>query len=218
MKKPPPSGHRYLPALSRKPRISAARKAPQRLPMPPIATTIRNSTRYWIAKVGDRPTMSIASPPPSAAMPLPKAKVSVNSRSTLMPTDWAMRRLSTAARICAPSSVRSNTSHSSAMNRRPDQDQEDAIGREGAKAEVDRPLEPVRQPHRHRRRAVDEGHRRGRHEHEPDRQHHLVELGRVVEARVEQPLEHDAAGADQPRTRSPAPAGTARRARSSPRS
>ena len=45
-------------------------------------------------------------------MPLPKAKVMVNSRSMLMPSDSAMRRLSTAARICAPMRVRSKPSQS----------------------------------------------------------------------------------------------------------
>ena len=36
----------------------------------------------------------------------------MNSRSILMPSDSAMRRLSTAARICAPMRVRSKPSHS----------------------------------------------------------------------------------------------------------
>ena len=45
-------------------------------------------------------------------MPLPKPKVMANSRSMLMPSDSAMRRLSTAARICAPNRVRSKPSHS----------------------------------------------------------------------------------------------------------
>ena len=48
-------------------------------------------------------------------MPLPNAKVMVNSRSMLMPSDSAMRRLSTAARICAPMRVRSKPSQSPSM-------------------------------------------------------------------------------------------------------
>src|SRR5262249_40948487 len=51
-----------------------------------------------------------AEPAPSAAMPLPNAKVSVNRRAMLIPRDSAMGRLSTAARICAPTSVRSKPS------------------------------------------------------------------------------------------------------------
>ena len=43
-------------------------------------------------------------------MPLPKAKVTVNRRPMLMPSDSAIRRLSTAARICAPIRVRSKAS------------------------------------------------------------------------------------------------------------
>jgi hypothetical protein len=45
-------------------------------------------------------------------MPLPNPKVTANSRSMLMPSDSAMRRLSTAARICAPKRVRSKPNQS----------------------------------------------------------------------------------------------------------
>ena len=61
-------------------------------------------------------------------MPLPKAKVSVNSRSMLMPSDSAMRRLSTAARICAPMRVRSKPSQSPSTMSDADHDQKDAVG------------------------------------------------------------------------------------------
>ena len=47
-----------------------------------------------------------------AARPLPSAKVMMNSRVVLMPTDCAMRRLSTAARTIAPQRVRSTPNQS----------------------------------------------------------------------------------------------------------
>ena len=43
-------------------------------------------------------------------MPLPNAKVNVNKRPMLIPSDSAIRRLSTAARIWAPVRVRSKAS------------------------------------------------------------------------------------------------------------
>ena len=45
------------------------------------------------------------SPPPSPARPEPSAKVSANTRLTLMPRPAAASRLSTAARTCAPKRV-----------------------------------------------------------------------------------------------------------------
>ena len=51
--------------------------------------------------------MSAPSAPPSPASPLPRAKVIMNRRLVLMPTDCAMPRLSTAARTIAPQRVRS---------------------------------------------------------------------------------------------------------------
>ena len=54
---------------------------------------------------GSRPTISIASAPPSPASPEPSAKVEAKVRSTLIPSPPAMRWLSTAARTCAPNRV-----------------------------------------------------------------------------------------------------------------
>jgi len=58
--------------------------------------------------------ISAPSPPPSPASPLPSAKVSVNRRLVLIPTDCAMARLSTVARTMAPQRVRSTPNHKSA--------------------------------------------------------------------------------------------------------
>ena len=74
-----------------------------------------------------------------------------------MPIDCAMRRLSTAARTCAPKRVRSSPSHSAVTSDRAAEDQEAAVGREIADAEIDLAAEPARRLHRLRERAPEIG-------------------------------------------------------------
>src|SRR5581483_8740938 len=70
-----------------------------------------------------------------------------------------------------------------------DNDDEGAIGRHRPHADIDLPGEKLRQRHGERRRPVKIRVAGDRHEGEPDGQQHLIELGRLVEARIEQPLE-----------------------------
>ena len=125
-------------------------------------------------------------------MPLPNAKVIVNRRPMLMPSDSAMRRLSTAARICAPMRVRSKPSQSAEHDDDADRDQHDAVGAVLHEAEIDLALQRRRQGERLAFGPDDERHRGDHDEDQADGEQHLVELGRAVEPRVEQPLEHDA--------------------------
>ena len=124
-------------------------------------------------------------------MPLPSANVIVNSRSTLMPSDSAIRRLSTAARICAPISVRSKREPQQQRDQRADHDQQQAVGAIRGDADVDLALQRLRQDELLVLRPDQQHHERAQREHEADGEQHLVELGRPIEAPVEQPLDRD---------------------------
>jgi len=75
----------------------------------------------------------------------------------------------------------------------PAQDQKAAKRRKAAEAEIDLASQPARRLHRLWRRPPDIGHRRHRHENQPDRQQHLVELVAAIKPAVEKSLDHDAA-------------------------
>ena len=121
----------------------AGRPRPARRPRP------RSGSRRGSAAgtAGSRPRISAPRPPPTAARPLPSAKVSVNRRPTSTPSDCAMRRLSTAARIRAPKRVRSKPSHSAIISTRAGGDQRQAVGAVADEAEVGLAAQPVGQHH-----------------------------------------------------------------------
>ena len=137
----------------------------------------------------------MASPPLRPANPLPTANVIVNKRSTSMPTDCAMRRLSTAANLGADVSAleaipkRKNQS-------RADSDEKDPIGRKRAGAQVKPPGQVIRYADRLRQRPIEIRVGRDRHESQPDGQQNLVEFARVVELRIQCSLKQDADDAD----------------------
>ncbi len=72
---------------------------------------------------------------------------------------------------------------------RDDGDQEQPVGAEVEPEHVHLSAQEVGQPHRLLRRPEEIGRRRDGHEHEADREHHLVEVRGLVEALVERPLE-----------------------------
>ena len=77
-----------------------------------------------------------------------------------------------------------------------DDDQKDAVGAVVNNAEIELPLQRLRQGQRLVLRADQQRDRRDDDEHEPDAEQHLVELGRAIEPGIEQALEHDADRSD----------------------
>ena len=80
-----------------------------------------------------------------------------------------------------------------------DHDQESAIARERAEAEIDVAFEPARQRHRFRDRSVEIGEGGDRHERQADGEQHLFEIGRFVEPPIQAALEQHADRPDQDR-------------------
>ncbi len=136
--------------------------------------------------------MSAPSPPPSAARPEPSAKVSENSRRVSMPTDFAMRRLSTAARSRAPKLVRSTPSHNRAISTKPTAIRNERYIGKLRKPRSSWPLSAAGRLHRLRRRAPEVADDCTRHEDQADGEQHLLEFAGAIEAGIEGPLEHDA--------------------------
>ncbi len=97
----------------------------------------------------------MASPPPSAARPILLQRSNVNSRSTLMPTDSAMRRLSTGRADLGADIGALECVPKHGDEREAEHDEERAITREITEPEVDVALQPIRQRHRLRNRAVE---------------------------------------------------------------
>ncbi len=112
----------------------------------------------------------------------------------LMPSDSAMRRLSTAARICAPMRVRSKPSQRPTTMRDPDHDEDDAVRTIARHAEIDLTLQSGGRTSGWFSGPSSQCHRGDHHEHEADGEEHLVELGRPVEPGIQQALEEHAHG------------------------
>src|SRR5258705_223562 len=120
---------------------------------------------------------SAPSAPPSAARPLPRAKVRVKSLPVSMPIERAIARLSTAARTIAPQRVRSRPIHSAAISA--------ALGRltapGNAEALHQRDHQIAAGHREHAVREVDEAHQAHR--------HRQADRDRVQDHSVREPVE-----------------------------
>ena len=92
--------------MSVKPISSAASRAPQTEPMPPITTTTKHRISTWLPMPGNTDDTGAASIPPSAASATPKANTKRNSSRMSMPRPSAISRLLVPARMRMPSRVR----------------------------------------------------------------------------------------------------------------
>ena len=136
--------------------------------------------------------MSAPRPPPSAARPEPSAKASENRRRVSMPIDSrhaavVHRGAKLGAEVRALDAEPQQGDQHEA-----DHDQEGAIHREGAEAEIELAAECGGQMDGLRQRAPQIAHDRHRHEDQADGEQHLVEFARAVQAGVERALEYDA--------------------------
>ena len=113
-----------------------------------------------------------------------------------MPTDCAIARLSTGAHHRAPARAL-DAEPERGDEKRADDDDEDAIGREIAAEDVHLPAQILRQEYGRGEIAIDESRDGHRHQDEADGKQDLRELARGVETRIEQALEHDTAGGDR---------------------
>ena len=115
-----------------------------------------------------------------------------------MPTDCAMRRLSTVARILAPRLVRSKPHRGAAMTRRRRQGETPArSGSSGSPANFAE--EVIGDADSLRQRFVKIGVSRDRHEAEADGHQDLIEFAGAVKLREEHPLEQNTDGGDDQR-------------------
>jgi hypothetical protein len=105
------SGNSALPKLSSNPTRSAPISAPFRLPMPPTMTTTKAYDRISKSAPGYTLRKPPATTPATAASAAPRANTPTEMAETSMPTPRAISASSTAARIRAPTRVRSTTSH-----------------------------------------------------------------------------------------------------------
>src|SRR5512132_1066271 len=163
--KEPSCGTKYLPASSNTPRMSAAINGPRIVPAPPTATTSRKYTMYFSGNVGSSPGTSIPSAPPSPASAEPSAKVTLNTRSTLMPRPTDACWLSTDARALDQERQRQRREHDHG-------DEEQPVRAQIQAEDVHLPGQERGQAHRLLRRPEGVGRGSDRHEREPDGEQH----------------------------------------------
>ena len=132
------------------------------------------------------------SPPPNPASPEPSANVRANTRLTLMPRPAAAVALSTLARTWLPNRVFSMMYCSATVSAATTTIRKMPVDAEVEPEKVHLAAQVRRQRHRLLRRAEEIRRDRDRHEHEADREQHLVEVARLVQSLVERPLEDDA--------------------------
>ena len=136
--------------------------------------------------------------PPSAARNAPSAKTPIETVGTRMPTPCAISASSTAARIIAPTRVRSSASHSAAPDERGQSQDEEPIARKAQLADREHARERGGQRERVGIAAPDQQGQILKDEREADRHQHLAE-GLVGQAAQEEPLHADADERDRHR-------------------
>ena len=94
------------------PMITAARKAPGMLPMPPTTTTTNTSASIVRSMVSTAGSRGIWIAPPRPARNEPSANTLVNSHAWFTPSAPAISRSSVAARTSVPQRVRVSSSQS----------------------------------------------------------------------------------------------------------
>src|SRR6516164_8489929 len=130
-------------------------------------------------KVGSSPRISAPSAPPRPASPEPKAKVSANTRLTLMPSPRHARIIHRCPQPAAETRAGQNELQSEREQAAHDDDQQ-TIATDADPEELESPLQDARNLDKDLLGAHHVVHCRNRHEDEPNGEQDLVEVAAVI--------------------------------------